>query len=129
MRKIIALTLAAFWLTGCAGANKAFQVVTTTITNPVSSTNLYQAELVFDGSVKTFNELKGLCARRVLPSVCRTYVRKGQDLIRRAYAADLAAQDFIVQNPMLNATGAVLGFTNAVSSFNATLTRLSALKQ
>jgi len=99
-----------------------------TVTNPVNTSRLYQAELVFSGSVKTFNELKGLCARRVLPSTCRTYVIKGQGLIRKAYAADISARTFVQNNPTLDATNVVQAFVGLVSNFNSTVDGLSAIK-
>ena len=55
--------VAALGLAGCSWSINPLA----SVTNPVNTTNLYQAELVFDGSLKTFNELKGLCANRVLP--------------------------------------------------------------
>lgn len=97
-----------------------------TVTNPVNTTRLYQAELVFDGTLKTFNELKGLCVKRVLPSTCRTYVVQGQKLIVKASAADVAARNFVDKNPTLDATNVVQAFTGLVSDFNTTVTALSA---
>ena len=125
MKRFLIVAALALGVSGCANGFNPFA----TITNPVNSTNLYQAELVFDGAVKTFNELKGLCARRVLPPVCRTYVIKGQDYIRKADAADRAAAEFMVKYPTLDATNAVQAFTGIVANFKATVTALSATKQ
>lgn len=116
MIRIVVLSFAIL-LAGCAS-----------ITNPVSSTNLYQAELLFDGTVKTFNELKDLCAQRALPSSCRTYVVKGQKLIVQASAADIAARKFVDDNPTLDATNVVQAFTGLVSTFKTTVDTLSATK-
>lgn len=101
---------------------------TTVVQNPISRTNLYQAELVFDGSIKTFNELKSLCANRTLPPKCQTYVIQGQSLIVKARDADLAAREFIDNNPTLDAAGAVQAFTILVGQFGGTVTNLSAVK-
>ena len=98
------------------------------VTNPVNTTKLYQAELVFDGSLKTFNELKGLCAKRVLPSACRTYVTKGQGIIVKEAAADAAARRFVDTNPTLDATNVVQAVTGLVSDFTATVNKLSAIR-
>ena len=98
------------------------------ITNPISGTNLYEGELVFDATLKTFNELKGLCAKRVLPSACRTYVKQGQKLIVNAYSADKAARNFVTNNPALDATNVVQAFTGIVSDFKTTTANLSATK-
>lgn len=122
MKRLIIVAALAFALAGC-GFNPF-----ATVTNPINATNLYQGELVFDGAVKTFNELKGLCARRVLPPVCRTYVIKGQDYIRKADAADRAAAEFMVKYPTLDATNAVQAFTGIVAKFKDTVNSLSATK-
>jgi hypothetical protein len=125
MRKIIVLCFA-LTLGACANGQliNPFQ----TITNPVSNNNLYEGELVFDATLKTFIELKGLCANRVLPSTCRTYVKKGQVIITQIYGADKAARSFIKNNPTLDATNVVQAFTNLVSTFKDTVTALSASK-
>ena len=120
MKKVLVL-LATLSLGGCWNP-------LATVTNPVSATNLYQAELVFDASLKTFNELKGLCANRTLPPACRTYVIKAQGLIPKAYAADKAARSFILNNPTLSAANAVAAFTGIVQTFQGTVTSLGATK-
>lgn len=101
----------------------------TQISNPATPTSLYEGELVFKGTLVTFKELKGLCATRVLPPVCRTYVVKGQGYIRQASAADIAARAFIKNNPTLDATNVVQAFTGLVSNFKTTVDSLSATKQ
>ena len=78
--------------------------------------------------MKTFNTLKGMCARRVLPPVCRTYVNNGRDIIINANAADKAAQRFVDNNPTLDATNVVQAFTGLVNDFQNNLTGLSALR-
>jgi hypothetical protein len=98
------------------------------ITNPISRTNLYQAELVFDGGIKTFNELKGLCAARILPPKCRTYVISGQKLIIKARDADLAAREFVDLHPTFDATTVVQTFIRYAGQFDATVTNLNALR-
>lgn len=125
MKRILAVSLLALNVAGCgAGFPNPF----TKVANPVSPTNLYEAQLVFDGSVKTFNELKSLCAAKALPPACRTYVNQGRSIIIQAYAADKAAEQFIAQNPTLDATNVVQAFTGLVSSFKGTVNSLSGVK-
>lgn len=116
---IIAIMLLA--LTACSQSAAQLQ-------NPVSPTNLYEAELVFDGSLKTFNELKALCVQRVLPAKCRTYVVQGQSLIVRAYAADKSARQFVQNNPTIDATNVIQAFIGIVSTFNVTVAGLGETK-
>lgn len=119
------LILAAVLALGVSGCVDPFAKVT----NPLSTTNLYEGELVFDATLKTFIELKGLCAKRVLPPACRTYVKKGQKLIANAYAADKAARNFVLNNPSLDATNVVQAFNGIVTDFKTTTANLSATKQ
>lgn len=128
MRKLALAIVVAFGLSGCASFVDSIGNVISGIANPVSTTTLYQAELVFDASLKTFNELKALCVKRVLPSRCRTYVVQGQGLIRQAYAADIAARNFVKNNPTLDPTNIVQAFVGVVSQFNATVSTLNATK-
>lgn len=107
MKKILTALVVSLSLAGCAQLQQAL----TPRPNPLTATNLYEAELVFDGSVKTFNALKGLCARRALPPVCRTYVLKGQGIIPNAYATDLTARQFIADYPTVDATTVIQAFT------------------
>ena len=125
MKKLIPLLLA-LALAGCVNGKLINPF--TSVANPISGTTLYEAELVFDGTLKTFLELKGLCANRVLPPVCRTYVVNGQKIIVQAYAADKAARAFIAGNPTLDATNVVQAFTGIVTDFKTTVTNLSATK-
>ena len=119
MKRIIIAAALSLSLVACASLST---------TNPVNGNNMYQAELVFDATLKTFNELKGLCANRVLPPVCRTYVVKGQGIIIKTYAADKAARNFATNNPTIDATNVVQAFTGLVSDFKGTVDTLSATK-
>lgn len=116
LRKLLPF-LIALGLIGCAS-----------IPNPLNSTNLYQGELVFDAALKTFDKGKDLCARRVIVSACRTYVIKGQDLIKRIYSADEAARNLVDSGTTtIDVTNAVQTFVGLVSTFDATATTLSKL--
>lgn len=84
------------------------------VQNPVTASNLYEANLAYDAALKAFNKMKSLCARRVIPNTCRTYVIKGQEIIPQAESARRTARDFIRANPTLNATSLVSAFTTLV---------------
>ncbi len=113
---------------GLAGCVNGKPVLFTSVANPVSATNLYEAELAWDATLKTFVELRGLCASRTLPPACRTYVIQGQKIIKNAAAADVAARNFVTANPTIDATNVVSAFTGLLSSFQSTVTNLSATK-
>lgn len=125
MKKLLLVGLlgvAALGLAGCPGQFPS------SVSNPITQPDLYKAELLFDGTIKTFNELKSLCASRTLPSTCRTYVTKGQALIIKARDADLAAREFVDLNPTLDATTIIQTFASLVSSVVTNTTTLGALK-
>ncbi len=124
MKKIIAILALTLTIAGCAELQKAL----TPRPNPLTATNLYEAELVFDGSVKTFNALKGLCARRALPPACRTYVNKGIVIIANADAADKTAQKFVKDNPTVDATTVIQAFTGLANDFENNLNNLKSTK-
>ena len=119
--RVIALT-AILGLAAC-GINPL-----SSVTNPINTTKLYQAELVFDAALKSFNKYKDLCARRVIASQCRTYVIEGQGIIPKASAADIAARNFVDRYPTLDATNVVQAFTGLVSTFTGTVDKLGALQ-
>ena len=125
MRRFILVIMLALSVGACANGK---------LINPLASvpnaspTNLYEGELAFDASLKVFLTLKDLCANRVLPPVCRTYVIQGQKIIVQIYAADKAARIFITQNPTLDATNVIQAFTGLVSNFKSTVDSLSATK-
>ena len=121
--KKLAIIVLALTLGACTFVNPF-----TSVSNPVSTTNLYEGELVFDASLKTFDQLKSLCVTRVLPPSCRTYVKQGQAIIVNVYAADNAARGFITANPTLDATNIVQAFTGLVSTFKDTVNNLSTTK-
>lgn len=112
MKKVILAIVIAFGISACDPAtipNPFFSVQ-----NPVTSTNFYEANLAYDGALKAFNAMKRLCASRSIPSSCRTYVIKGQQIIPQAESARRIARDFIRANPTLNASSLVSAFTTLV---------------
>lgn len=124
LKRLLVIGALALSLAGCANGFNPFA----SIKNPVSNTSLYEAELVFDATIKTFVELRGLCANRTLPSSCRTYVRTGQGLIQRAAAADIAARNFVTRNPALDASNVIQAFTGLLTDFKNTVDSLGATK-
>lgn len=120
--KRIAILVLALSVSACASGGLP------SVKNPISNVNLYEAELVFDAAIKSFVELRGLCVNRTLPPACRTYVRAGQSIVTKAAAADIAARNFVANNPTLDATNVIGAFTGLLSDFQNTVTSLSATK-
>lgn len=114
MRKIALALVVAFGVTACDPVTipNPFQ----TYQNPVTASNLYEANLAYDAALKAFNKMKSLCAQRVISNSCRTYVIKGQQIIPKAESARKIAQDFIRQNPTLDASSLVRAFTTLIGN-------------
>lgn len=114
MKKVIIAIVFALGVSACDPVTipNPFQ----TYQNPVTASNLYEANLAYDAALKAFNKMKSLCAQRVIPNSCRTYVLKGQQIIPKAESARKIAQDFIRQNPTLDATSLVKAFTALVGN-------------
>ena len=117
MKKIFFALVAALSVAACDPIT--FQNPFPSVQNPISASNLYEANLAYDGVLKAFNKMKSLCARRVIPSTCRTYVIKGQQVIPQAEQTRKIATSFIRQNPTLDASSLVRAFTTLIAALQA----------
>lgn len=135
MRKIfLGLTLALL-LGGCASLPGPLgtlgKVLTTTVVNPVNETDLYRAQNAYAAALELAVEYRKYCwsapyatlmADPVAQPICqrrRAVVRAFQNARRNAGAALLAAQNFIANNPTLNAATAVSAAWKAVADFQS----------
>lgn len=137
MRRIVAIIALTLSLGGCASLpgslGDAVRALTTTISNPVDSTNIYQVENAYAAALTVAVEYRRYCwsapyktlmADPVSRPVCerrRAVVRAIQTARRNAGAALVAAQNFIAQNPTLNAGGLVRAAWQAVTDFQAAI--------
>ena len=117
MKKFIAVVVVGLALAGCDPVTLKNPLPS--YKNPVSATNLYQANLAYDGALKAFNKMKDLCERRVIPNTCRTYVIGGQRVIPQAEKARKIASDFIRQNPTIDAGALVNAYTLLIGNLEA----------
>ncbi len=136
MRKIylaVAVALVALSLGGCAGTGTKLgdlvNAATTTITNPVGTTDLYRVKNAYAAGLQVAVEYRDYCWKRpyvtlmadpAAKPVCehrRAVVRALQKAGVNAHAAIVAAQNFIAQNPTLNAATAIAAAAQAVADF------------
>ena len=132
-RIIIALTLS-LSLAGCAGlAEKVLNlpagVLATSISNPVAPVNIYQAKTVYDATLELANGYRDYCyskpfaalmADPVSKPVCksrRAIVRAMQAADDKAAAAMETANNFVRNNPTLDATSVIRAAIAAVAEF------------
>lgn len=142
LKMLAVLIAAAVGLAGCAGTKVGdfVSAVTTTIANPVSGTNLYQAKLAFAGSQELVLKYQDDCFGSQLPPYPVTVARIRADSVLavqckhrvsrynamkaaedKANALILAADDFITRNPFGNAASYVSAAVKAVSAYRATV--------
>jgi len=126
MKKLLVIVALAISLGGCANG-KLVNIFAST-PNPVSQTNIDQADLAYDGALKTFNKLKDLCARRVISNKCRPIVKSAQAYIPKIEDARQTAERFIMANPTLDATSVVSAFITLVNKFGTTVANLGAVQ-
>lgn len=100
--KIVAMAFLA-GLGGCAQLQQATTFVTTGVTNPITKTQLYEAEnsavVVFAG----LNAWKQSCVQGALPPSCKDNIRTVQVYTRQIRALLPTLRNFVRQNDQVNA--------------------------
>lgn len=129
----ISLTLA-----GCGGnIGKVISAATTTVKNPVSTTDIYRAKNVYAASLELAVKYRQYCwgkpyrailADSVAKPVCqhrRAVVRKIQSADAKAYSAITRADSFVRNNPTLNAATVISEAWDAVRAFQNAIPRVN----
>lgn len=132
MKRIAILFAVALSLGGCAPGTKlgdAFEVVTRTIQNPIGATDAIRIELAYGAAVTLAAEYRKFCWARtykalmadpVAKPICakrRSVARFSSIQRKNAKAALIAAQNFVRDNPTLNAATALGAAWQAVTDF------------
>lgn len=134
---VVAVSIA---FAGCAQLGQIASIATTTITTPVSATNLYQGKLVFAASQELVLKYQQDCfgsqlppypvslavirADAVLSIQCKRRVSRYNAMKsaeNRANAAIIAADNFIARNPTGNAASYIAAALRAVNDYRATV--------
>jgi ElaB/YqjD/DUF883 family membrane-anchored ribosome-binding protein len=119
---------------GCVTAGQIGDLVTaatTTVDNPVGAVDLYRAKNTYAASLELVVRYRDECWKRpyavlmadpIYAPVCkdrRAVVRQAQNLRHTAGAAIKAADNFIRDNPTLNAASAIAAAIKAVTDFKS----------
>lgn len=132
-RIIIIVALTAALLGGCVPVGQVIDATTTTVTNPVSQTNIYQVKNAYAAGLTAVVEYRNYCWARPYATlmadpfasrVCqnrRQVVRTSQAAKAKASAAIRVADDFVRNNPTGNAVSYINAAWNAVSQFQASV--------
>lgn len=137
MRRPLLAALLAACLAGCASLpgplGDAIRVVSTTIANPVNQTDIYRAKNTYAATLELAAEYRRYCWSRpyaalladpVARPICerrRAVVRAFQSARGNAGAALVAAENFIADNPTLNAASAVSAAWKAITDFQSSV--------
>ncbi len=132
MKRLLLIPLLLVLLTGCITPQQigtTISAVTTTITNPIRSVDIYRIKLVYSGALKSVTAYRQYCwskpyaelmADPVAKAACqsrRPNVRAMQAARWKARAAITVAQNFVKENPTINGGSAVTAAWKAVTDF------------
>lgn len=133
MRRIILVAALTLSLAGCASLpgplGDIVKAITTTVINPVDQTDIYRVKNAYAATLELAVEYRRYCwsapyatlmTDPVAQPVCRqrrAVVRAFQKAQRNAGAALVIAQNFIANNPTLDAASAVRAAWQAVADF------------
>ncbi len=136
--KALAL-VGALVLGGCAGGptdiREIFKVVTSTYTNPAGPVDIFRVKSVYASALEALDSYRTYCwskpysvlmADPVAAPMCRNrrpIVRAAQAVEKKAFAAIVAAETFIVNNPRLSAATLVTAAWTAVTQFQGAVTQ------
>lgn len=131
MKRLLLIPFLAIGLAlgGCQTVGEFATAITTTITNPIGGKNIYQAKLVYASALEIAVKYRELCwskpyavlmADPIAKPICqnrRPTVRRLQQARVKASAAIRSADNFVRNNPTLNATNAIGAAWTAVTDF------------
>lgn len=137
--RILAASAAiALSLAGCAGLGgtplgTALQTVTTTVINPIDTVDIYRVQNAYAAALELSVQYRRYCYSRpyaalmadpVSKPVCqnrRAAIRFAQNASHNATAAIVAAENFVANNPTLNATNVIGAAWQAVTDFQKSI--------
>lgn len=125
MKKIAAVLLLAFGLTGCAQLQTAFNVIsssTASISNPVTPDMLNNVE---NGAIIAFAGLKAYkqsCVQGAIPPSCRATIQKIQVYTRKLPPLLATLRAFVRSNDQVNAVIAYNTVIQLITDFKAVAT-------
>lgn len=130
---LVAAIVLALALPGCAGTKTGdlISAATTTITNPVKAVNVYQVKNAYAATLQLAVSWREYCYSKpyaalmtdpVAKPVCqsrRRVVRAVQSAQPKAASAIRTAENFVRNNPTLNATSVISAAWDAVAAFRS----------
>lgn len=139
---LLPLLLLSLSLAGCGAAEnlgKLVKAATTTIANPVGQVDIYRVKNVYAAALEIAVKYRQFCwakpyAEIMADPVARPVCRNRRQIVaalhsadRKAFAAITAAENFVRNNPTLNASAAINAAWAAVTDFQNLANRTAAV--
>lgn len=137
MKQKIAVILLAVLLSGCATVDSIVAVATTTITNPITSTDIYRVKNTYAAANQLVVDYRAYCwsqpyavlmADPISKPICqnrRPAVRAAQSYRAKASFAIGQADTFTRNNPTLNAATVVNAAWAAVTAYQNSIPKIN----
>lgn len=133
LKRLLIVPLLLLGLAGCAGtpAGNFIRVATSTVVNPVSTTDIYRANNVYAATLEIANAYRKYCWSKpyavlmqdpIAKPVCqnrRPVVRDIQAADDKAFLAIQTATRFVRDNPTLNASSVISAMWSAVNAYQS----------
>lgn len=119
---VLPVMLLSLALAGCGTIKSVLQggtSVFTSVTNPVSRTNLAEVESAYGVLLTAAVAYRNACAQKLIAATCRPAVVQLQFANRKAHGAIIAARNFVKNNPTLSALSLIGIAGQAVSDFQS----------
>lgn len=111
MKKIIAISLLALSLGGCAGVTEKFQIIgagislaTKSIANPVTKNEEAQIELALDAAIDVLRAYKQACIQGTVDKNCKANIAQIQVYTRQIKPLVAQLRIFVDNNDQINAS-------------------------
>ena len=137
MKKIISAIVVCLALTGCATTGPQIgdigKVLTSTIDNPVSGVDIYRVKNTYAAALELAVEYRTYCwskpyAVLMVDPVARPICERRRPIVRaiqagkaKAKAAVITAENFVANNPTLNAASVIGAAWQAVTDFQSAI--------
>lgn len=137
IRKVFSVAILAVALTGCATVDGIVTVATTTITNPITSTDIYRVKNTYAAANQLVVDYRAYCWSQpyaalmvdpIAKPICqnrRPVVRAAQSYRAKAAFAIGQADTFIRNNPTLNAATVVNAAWSAVTAYQNSIPKIN----
>lgn len=124
MQRIFLVVALAIGLSGCAGLGTGISLITKSVANPVTTSDLYQAESGFRIVVAGLAAYKKACAQNAADKNCRANVATIQTYTRQIPPYLTQIRTFLRNNDQINAINTYNALTALIAQARTTAVNL-----